>query len=148
VYPAGRLDLNSEGLLIMTNDGELANAITHPSGVVEKKYLAWILNCREDTLQRLSKPFVLDGYKTAPAKVRMITPGEPVSLVEIVIHEGRNRQIRRMCEACEVSIVRLKRISEGRIELGDLAVGKWRDATERELAYLESLKAKGSERDD
>ena len=136
VYPVGRLDLSSEGLLLFTNDGSFADQMMHPKHQVDKTYLAWVLDCSEETLRRLRQPIELDGYRISPPKVRMAKPG----LLEITIHEGRNRQVRRMCEKAGMHVTRLRRIREGTLSLGDLAPGKWRYLTEAELRSLKGQK--------
>jgi 23S rRNA pseudouridine2605 synthase len=137
VYPVGRLDFDSEGLLLLTNDGEFANILMHPKHEVEKTYLAWVEGYSEEKLQRLKHPIVLDGYRIRPPKVQKIKPG----LLEITIHEGRNRQVRRMCEEADMYVTRLKRIREGMLELKDLPLGSWRYLTPDEVKLLQ----KGSE---
>ena len=132
VYPVGRLDMDSEGLLLFTNDGEFANMLMHPKHEVEKSYLTWVTEFSEQTLQRLKKPVELDGYTVRAPKVRVIKPG----LLEITIHEGRNRQVRRMCEAAGMQVTRLKRVREGKLNLGDLPLGKWRYLTPSEVDQL------------
>ena len=132
VYPVGRLDMDSEGLLLFTNDGDFANRLMHPKHEVEKTYLAWVRDFSEAGVQRLKKPIVLDGYAIRPPKVRMIKPG----LLEITIHEGRNRQVRRMCDMAGMPVTRLKRVREGSLALGDLPLGKWRYLTQEEVNRL------------
>ena len=132
VYPVGRLDMDSEGLLLFTNDGEFANKLMHPKHEVQKTYLTWAENFSEEALARLKQPIELDGYRIRAPKVRVVKPG----LLEITIHEGRNRQVRRMCEAAGMHVTRLKRIREGKLSLGDLPLGKWRYLTEDEVKSL------------
>lgn len=132
VYPVGRLDMDSEGLLLFTNDGEFANSLMHPRHEVEKVYLTWVEGFSEENLERLKKPIELDGYRICAPKVRVVKPG----LLEITIHEGRNRQVRRMCDAAGMRVTRLKRIREGKLSLGDLPLGKWRYLTEDEVKSL------------
>lgn len=132
VYPVGRLDMDSEGLLLMTNDGEFANRLMHPKHEVEKVYLTWVTDFSEASLQALQKPMELDGYRIRQPKVRAIKPG----LLEIAIHEGRNRQVRRMCEAAGMKVTRLKRVREGALLLGDLPLGAWRYLTQEEVNQL------------
>ena len=136
VYPVGRLDMDSEGLLLFTNDGEFANTLMHPSHEVDKYYLAWVKDFSENGLAALKKPIMLDGYRIRAPKVRVIKPG----LLEIVIHEGRNRQVRRMCEEAGMHVTRLKRVREGRLHLGDLPLGKWRYLTAEEVESLKSVR--------
>lgn len=137
VYPVGRLDMDSEGLLLFTNDGDFANALMHPKHEVEKAYLTWVMDFTETALARLKCPIDLDGYTIRAPKVRLVKPG----LLEITIHEGRNRQVRRMCEAAGMRVTRLKRVREGKLHLGDLPLGKWRYLTPQEV---EQLKENGS----
>ena len=132
VYPVGRLDLSSEGLLLFTNDGAFANRMMHPKHQVDKTYLAWVTDCSDEALQRLRQPIVLDGYRIRAPKLRLVKSG----VLEITIHEGRNRQVRRMCEAAGMHVTRLRRIREGNLSLGDLPVGKWRYLTAEEIASL------------
>jgi len=136
VYPVGRLDLNSEGLLLMTNDGDLTNRLTHPSHEIEKSYKVWFSNYRPDAEKELMKPLLLDGKMTAPAKVRILQVKDTIATLEITIHEGRNRQIRRLCEHADLTVTRLQRIRQGDLLLGKLPVGKWRYLTEEELDFL------------
>ena len=138
VYPVGRLDLNSEGLLIMPNDGEFANRLMHPSREIEKTYLVWVSGWRAECLAALKEPIDIDGRMTAPAKVRVLREQDQTALLEFVIHEGRNRQIRRLCEAADVRVTRLRRIREGALALGELPVGAWRALTEAELDTLQN----------
>ena len=132
VYPVGRLDMDSEGLLLFTNDGEFANRLMHPKHEVQKTYLTWVEGFSEASLEKLKQPITLDGYRIRAPKVRVVKPG----LLEITIHEGRNRQVRRMCDAAGMRVTRLKRIREGNLSLGDLPLGKWRYLTEEEVKRL------------
>lgn len=139
VYPVGRLDMNSEGLLIMTNDGEVANKLMHPKNNVDKTYL---VDVRGDVsrISDLSKPMEIDGYTIRPAKVEMISRQEREARVKIKIHEGKNRQIRKMCEICSLRVAALKRLSIGELHLDEqLKPGNWRDLTENEVHYLKNL---------
>lgn len=139
VYPVGRLDLNSEGLLLFTNDGALANRLMHPGNELKKTYLVWVSHYIEGCEQTLSASIEIDGRKTDPAEVKRISVRDDIALFSITIHEGRNRQIRRLCEAAGVTVTRLRRVKEGGLELGDLPVGKWRLLTEEEIRALEDL---------
>jgi 23S rRNA pseudouridine2605 synthase len=132
VYPVGRLDMDSEGLLLFTNDGEFANRLMHPKHEVQKTYLTWVEGFSEASLEKLKQPITLDGYRIRAPKVRVVKPG----LLEITIHEGRNRQVRRMCELAGMTVTRLRRVAEGSLQLGDLPLGQWRYLTEEELARL------------
>ena len=135
VYPVGRLDMDSEGLLLFTNDGEFANALMHPKHEVDKTYLTWVDGFTENAVLCLHQPIELDGYRIRAPKVRVVKPG----LLEITIHEGRNRQVRRMCEAAGMKVSRLKRIQEGKLRLGDLPLGKWRHLTKEEVRELHGI---------
>ena len=192
LYPVGRLDQFSEGLLLMTNDGALANRLTHPRGEVRKTYRLWVSGWHDGAEEQLRCPITLDGYRIKPPAVRLlwaretgtaashshvgavigrppeavshshvgavigrppeaaepaalreersqttrIPSGEATALLEITIHEGRNRQIRRMARAAGLTPTRLKRIAEGPLTLGDLKPGQWRELTEAELRQL------------
>ena len=134
VYPVGRLDRNSEGLLLFTNVGEFANSIMHPSKHISKTYRVTVRpDISDDQLVKMSEGIVIDGQKTLPANIVVKTkePGRVVML--ITIHEGRNRQIRKMCEAVGLEVARLKRISVGPIKLGMLKPGTWRELSAEEL---------------
>lgn len=136
VYPVGRLDYDSEGLLLMTNDGEFANATMHPKHRVEKTYAVWVTGYREEATALLARPIELDGYLIRPPKVKLIRAEGNKALYHVTIGEGRNRQVRRMCAQAGLEVQRLKRIREGNLELGDLPLGKWRYLTEKEIAEL------------
>lgn len=136
VYPVGRLDCDSEGLLIFTNDGALADRLMHPRGSVEKRYEVTVEGNWRTGERLLARPIELDGYRIRPPQVRLLQGGENRAVFEITIHEGRNRQIRRMCEAAELRVLRLRRIAEGSLRLGTLASGKWRFLTEEEIKHL------------
>ena len=132
VWPVGRLDLDSEGLLLLTDDGALTHALLHPSHEVEKEYRVWVEGDVDAALPVLRGPMELDGYALRPARV---TPaGEGV--LSVVIHEGRNRQVRRMCAAAGLRVRRLQRVREGELCLGALPVGAWRHLTGEELCLL------------
>lgn len=135
VYPVGRLDYDSEGLLLMTNDGDFANHLMHPRHEVKKVYIVTVLGCSDTALEQLSRPVELDGYMIKKPGVRLLRGGER-AVVEVTIHEGRNRQVRRMCEIAGMEVLRLKRIREGALELGSLPVGEWRYLTEKEVQLL------------
>lgn len=137
VYPIGRLDRNSEGLLLLTNDGNFANGIMHPSRHVTKTYRVTVRpSITEEQLVQLADGVVLDGKKTLPATVVVMTnePGRVV--LQMTIKEGRNRQIRRMCEAVGLEVARLRRTSIGPLKLGMLKPGTWRDLTPEELRAI------------
>jgi 23S rRNA pseudouridine2605 synthase len=137
VYPVGRLDLNSEGLLIFTNDGNFANDLMHPSRHVGKTYRVTVRpDITDEQAVRLSEGVEIDGYRTAPAVVHVLDKQLNRVVLEITIHEGKNRQIRKMCEAVGLEVARLKRISIGPLRLGMLKPGAYRDLTKEELRAL------------
>lgn len=136
VYPVGRLDMDSEGLLLFTNDGAFANALTHPKQEVEKIYEVWAVGYAPGGEEKLSRPIVLDGYRIRPPKVVLLSANGEKAKFRVTIHEGRNRQIRRMCEAAGMRCTRLRRIQEGSLRLGNLPCGVWRYLTPEEVAEL------------
>lgn len=137
VYPVGRLDMYSEGLLILTDDGDFANRLMHPSHEMTKTYHVWVNGkCSVAALDRLRAPFNIDGYETKPADVEIIYSGDDYTQLSISIHEGRNRQIRKMCEQTGLKLTKLKRVAEGKLCLGSLKPGKWRPLTAQELQEL------------
>jgi 23S rRNA pseudouridine2605 synthase len=135
VYPVGRLDYDSEGLLLMTNDGEFANRLMHPSHEVTKVYEVTVSGCCPEALEKLAQPVLLDGYMIKKPEITLVKAGYK-AVIRVVIHEGRNRQVRRMCAMAGMEVLRLKRVCEGRLQLGDLPVGKWRYLTPAELELL------------
>ena len=137
VYPVGRLDMNSEGLLLFTNDGELSNRITHPSGEVEKEYEVKVRGFCPESEALLSRPIELDGRPIRKPGVVPLQASGHTARFRITIHEGRNRQIRRMAQAAGLEVIRLKRVREGKLQLGDLPAGKWRYLTEEEVSCLQ-----------
>ena len=136
VYPVGRLDMDSEGLLLFTNDGEFANMLMHPKHEVEKTYEVWVSGFYAGAEELLKKPVTLDGYTIRPPAVRLISVEGNRAKLQIVIHEGRNRQIRRMCAMVDLEVTRLRRISEGPVSLGNLKLGSWRNLSAEEIAAL------------
>ena len=137
VYPVGRLDMDSEGLLLLTNDGDFANHLMHPKHLVDKTYLVTVEGYSETGLEQLGQPITLDGYTITKPSVKLLTADEKGrARLEVVIHEGRNRQVRRMCAAAGMHVIRLVRISEGDLQLGELPLGKWRELTDREVQML------------
>lgn len=141
VVPVGRLDYNSEGLLLLTNDGELVHGLTHPRHEVEKHYEVRVRG-RLDNILRLSEPMTIDGYAIRPAEVVILEQDEQSAKLGLTIHEGRNRQIRKMCEQCGLEVRRLKRVAVGALPLDPhLKSGAWRDLTADELAYLQEIAA-------
>lgn len=140
VFPVGRLDKDSEGLLLMTNDGDFANAITHPRKHVPKTYRVTVKGrVSEENQAKLSAGLMLDDRMTAPADVHTHSLGEDRSTLEITLYEGRNRQIRRMCESLGIEVLRLKRIAIGKIKLGGLKCGDWRNLNDDELRSIKTL---------
>ncbi|MBS3897458.1 MAG: rRNA pseudouridine synthase [Dethiobacter sp.] len=137
VYPVGRLDMDTSGVLLLTNNGEMANRLTHPSFGVEKEYLARVRDLPDaQALATLAKGVnLLDGM-TAPATVRLVKGGRPTSVVSLTIKEGRNRQVRRMFEAVGHPVVSLKRVRFGPLTLSDMQAGSWRNLTSKEVAQL------------
>lgn len=137
IYPVGRLDKDSEGLLIMTNDGSFTNCLTHPSHGLAKVYRVTVCPAVDDEiLYNLRNGIVIDGRKTAPADVTVLTEEENRVVLEFVLHEGRNREIRKMCESQGLEVARLKRTAVGSLKLGVLPQGKYRELTEQEVKKL------------
>ena len=135
VWPVGRLDLDSEGLLLLTDDGDLTNALIHPRHEVEKEYLVWVTGCTEPGLGAMARTMKLDGQALRPAQVAVLRREGERTVLSVVIHEGKNRQIRRMCAACGMTVRRLKRVREGSLTLDrTLAPGQWRPLTPAETA--------------
>lgn len=137
VYPVGRLDMDSEGLLLFTNDGAFANRLMHPSHEVKKTYRVQVRGYSPENVRRLREPVELDGYRIRPPEVQVINETQDGAVLEITIHEGRNRQVRRMCQMVGMYVKRLVRIREGSLALGDLKPGAWRYLTEAEIRALE-----------
>lgn len=136
VYPVGRLDMDSEGLLLFTNDGAFANALMHPKHQVKKTYDVWVTGYVPGAEIRLARPIELDGYTIRKPEVKLLKAEGNRARLRVTIHEGRNRQIRRMCQAAGMTVTRLRRIREGGLSLGDLAPGAWRYLTREEVARL------------
>lgn len=149
VYPVGRLDRESEGMLLMTNDGAFSNAMTHPTRHVPKTYRVTIRpKITDEQIAAFQDGIEIDGRMTAPASLRVIDKSEGRVVVEVIIYEGRNRQIRRMFEELGIEVARLKRTAVGSIKLGMLPQGKWRDLDEEEVRKLMLAAERGSRRDD
>ena len=148
VYPVGRLDKDSEGLLLMTDDGAFANLLTHPSGGVGKLYRVTVRpHATEEQIIRLSSGVVLDdGVKTVPAVIHVVSDEPGRTVLEITLHEGRNRQIRRMCETVGLEVIRLKRSAEGPVKLGMLPPGEWRELKRSEVTALRNAATKAGGR--
>lgn len=140
LYPIGRLDMDSDGLLLLTNDGELANKLAHPSHAVDKVYIAYIPgHVTTEQMEALTRPIEIDGRMTAPAQVRKAAANEVETALEVTIHDGRNRQVRRLCEREGLKVRKLTRVAEGPLLLGDLEEGMWRKLSEKELRKLRGL---------
>ncbi|MGN8874388.1 pseudouridine synthase [Pseudoflavonifractor sp. HCP28S3_F10] len=136
VWPVGRLDLDSEGLLLLTDDGELTNRLIHPSHEVEKEYHVLVTGDADRAIPILRGPMELDGVALHPARVELLGRDGGESLLSVIIHEGRNRQVRRMCALAGLRVRRLCRVREGTVELGGLKPGRWRPLTEDEIRSL------------
>lgn len=136
VYPVGRLDMDSEGLLLFTNDGEFANLMMHPRHEVDKVYRVWVTNFDPEKLEALKMPIELDGYTIKKPKVRPVRMEPTRAILDVTIHEGRNRQVRRMCQAAGLEVARLMRIAEGALKLGELKPGQWRELEPKEIEQL------------
>ena len=139
VYPIGRLDMDSEGLLLLTNDGELANKLTHPRHEIPKIYHVKIAGVvTQDQLKALGKPMNIDGYIIQPVDVKLISIQSDHCILRMTLYEGRNRQIRKMCQTQKLNILMLKRIAIGDLELGNLKPGQWRYLTQSQVQYLKN----------
>ena len=138
VYPVGRLDMDSEGLLIFTNDGEFANKLMHPKQEINKVYRVIVSGCNEETLEKLKHPVVLDGYRIRKPDVYFEGGDESSATLLVTIHEGRNRQVRRMCAIAGMRVERLIRIQEGSLLLQKLKKGEWRYLSDKEIAMLKA----------
>lgn len=137
VYPVGRLDMDSEGLLLFTNDGEFANMLMHPKHEVNKTYLVTVSEFGAEKLEKLAQPVALDGYTIKKPQVKLVrTLSDNRAVLSVTIHEGRNRQVRRMCDLAGMPVSRLTRVSEGALKLGDLKCGAWRYLTDAEVKLL------------
>lgn len=134
IYPVGRLDKDSEGLLLMTNDGDFHYAVTHPKNQISKTYRVTVRPpVKDEQITAMVVGLKVDGKVTAPAEVNVLQQDKEKSVLEIILHEGRNRQIRKMCEELNLEVARLKRTAEGPVKLGMLPQGKWRDLKKEEL---------------
>ena len=137
VYPIGRLDKDSEGMLVFTNDGEFANKIMHPRNSIYKFYRVTVRpTITEEQLIKLETGVEIDGQKTAPAIVHVVHKEEGRVVLEMILHEGKNREIRKMCDAVGLEVARLKRTQIGGVKMGMLKQGDWRDLTEKEVKNL------------
>ena len=141
IYPVGRLDYDTTGLIILTNDGDFAFESTHPGHETKKTYMAEVLGMPSNrALQSLRSGIMLDGKLTAPARVEAVDIKPKSTVLKIIIHEGRNRQVKRMCEAVNHPVLRLKRTAVGRLTLGDLKPGEWRYLSLREVKQIRGKK--------
>lgn len=142
VYPIGRLDYETSGLLLLTNDGDLTYKLTHPKHEVDKTYVARVKGkLTKEEIERFKTGLKIEDYTTAPAKLKVIKYDEQrdSALLEIKIHEGKNRQVRKMCKAINHPVLRLRRSAMGKIKIGDCEIGKYRYLTEDEIKYLKNL---------
>lgn len=143
VYPVGRLDLISEGMLLLTDDGDLKNKLTHPSHSLPKVYRVKVNSeVSESQMEILTSPLVIDGYEIKPVEVRISDTDESGTVLKMTLFEGRNRQIRKMCEAADLTVRRLSRVSIGNLKLDGLQVGKWRYLEPEEVEYLKKATRK------
>lgn len=148
VYPVGRLDRESEGLLLLTNDGAFSNAMTHPKRHVQKTYRVTIRpNITDEQIAAFQDGIEIDGRLTSPAGLRVIDKAEGRVVVEVILYEGRNRQIRKMFDELGIEVARLKRTAVGSVKLGMLPQGKWRELTEDEVRKLMLAAERGSKDD-
>lgn len=142
IFPVGRLDYDTSGLLLLTNDGDLTYKLTHPKHDVDKTYIAKLYGVPDEgALQKFRRGVVLDGKRTKPAKIQILNRDKDgrFCTAEIIIHEGRNRQVRKMCESIKHPVAQLQRVATGELKLGDLPKGKYRHLTEKEVKYLKRL---------
>ncbi len=140
LFPVGRLDYDTEGLLLLTTDGDLCNRISHPRNEISKTYVAKIENeISEEELNVLRNGVILDGVKTKRCRITVLDFDEKITRLEVVISEGRNRQVRRMFEAVNREVIFLKRVGIGELKLGGLSRGQWRELKPREVEYLQNV---------
>ncbi len=137
VYPVGRLDINTEGLLLLSNDGDFTYKVTHPKHKLDKTYEVWVSgNAEQNAIRKLESGVYIDGRKTAPAKVNIIDYTKGSAVLSITIHEGRNRQVRKMCASVGFKVMALRRVAEGGLSLGNLPIGKWRHLNDAEVKLI------------
>ena len=140
IYPVGRLDADTTGLLLLTNDGDLAYKITHPKNEIVKRYIAIVEGVPNRVeLEQFRRGLMIDGKPTAEAFIKIAKRYDDEAILEIAIHEGRNRQVKKMCEMINHPVKKLKRIAIGNIEIGGLEIGSWRHLEDEELKYLKNL---------
>ncbi len=143
IYPIGRLDYDTSGLLLLTNDGDLANKLMHPKYHIYKTYIAEVEGLiNQNSIENLKKGVIIDDYKTAPAKVTLISNTKTSSIVQISIHEGKNRQVRKMFESVGYPVIKLKRISFGMVTLEALKLGEWSFLSDKEINFLKNSEVK------
>jgi pseudouridine synthase len=137
LFPVGRLDAETSGLLLLTNDGEWCNRLTHPKHQTPKTYVATVKGMPDShSIKKLEEGVIIDGEKTAPCKAALVKSDETKSRIKIILREGRNRQVRKMCEAIGHQVINLRRTQVGALELGRLEKGKWRELSRKEVAGL------------
>lgn len=137
IYPIGRLDYNTSGLLLLTNDGDLANKLLHPKYKIYKIYVAEVTGqISLDSIEKLKKGVIIDGYKTAPAKIKLLNHNQNSSIVQVSIYEGKNRQVRKMLDSVGHTVKKLERVSFGEITLDNLKTGQWKFLSKEEIKYL------------
>lgn len=140
IFPVGRLDYDTSGLLLLTNDGEVAYRMTHPSHEIKKVYIAEVMGAPTgEEMERFRSGLKIEDYVTSPAEITLIRERGKTSVLEISIHEGKNRQVRKMCDAIGHGVIKLKRVKVGDLRLDDLEMGEWRYLTEGEIAYLKTI---------
>ncbi len=140
VVPVGRLDYDTSGLLLLTNDGDLTYKLTHPKHNIKKVYIAKVLGVpNEEKLEKFKKGLVIDGYKTAPANIEILEKDNKYATLKITITEGRNRQVRKMCQVIGHKVIKLKRVAIDKINLGNLKIGEYRYLTKEEILYLKKI---------
>lgn len=140
IYPIGRLDYDTSGLILLTNDGDIYNRVIHPRQAINKVYIAEVQGLPDEKdIAKFCSGIDIGGYITSEAQLKILNKTNKTSLLRIVIHEGKNRQIRKMCDAISHPVLSLKRISVGEIKLGDLKIGRWRNLSNSEVEYLKSL---------
>ncbi len=139
MFPVGRLDYETEGLLLMTNDGDFTYRVTHPKFHIDKTYIATIKGgVTKGGINKLKSGVIIDGYKTSPAQAEILDAFDGHTMIKITIHEGKNRQVRKMFEAIGCTVTALQRIQIGTVELGNLPLGRWRYLTSHEINYLKN----------
>lgn len=137
VYPVGRLDFNTEGLLLLSNDGDFTYKVTHPKHKLDKTYEVWVTgNAQPNAIKKLEQGVWIDGKKTSPATVDVVDHSKNSAVLSITIHEGRNRQVRKMCASVGFRVIALRRVSEGGLSLGNLPIGKWRHLSDAEVRLI------------